>query len=111
MRGAGAGAAGLAARGACSAAGLGAVAVAGAGAGAAEITGDAGAGAGVTAVRVDGGSSSIVYSRTRRPLAQVNSRMTSTKGSCTTRSLDTRRYGRPSARLASVITVPGRTAP
>ena len=63
------------------------------------MAGATGAGAGAAAVRVLlGGSSSKVYSRTRRPLDQVISRMTSTNGSCTTRSLVRRRNVRPSAR-------------
>ena len=52
-----------------------------------------------------GGSSISVYSRTRRPPDQVSSRMTSTKGSCTARSLLTRSTGRPSRR-ASCTCVP-----
>jgi hypothetical protein len=45
-----------------------------------------------------GGSNSNVYSRTSRPLDQVSSRMTSTKGSCTARSLLTRSTVRPPCR-------------
>ena len=45
----------------------------------------AGAGAGARAVA--GGSNSIVYSRTNRPVDQLTSRITSTKGSCTPRLL------------------------
>ena len=60
------------------------------GAGLAVTTGAAvaatGAGAAALAVLV-GGSSSKVYSRTSRPVDQVISRITSTNGSCTGRSL------------------------
>ena len=52
--------------------------------------------AGAGARAIVGGSTNRVYSRTSRPLAQVSSRITSTKGSCTARSLLRRRYGRPS---------------
>ncbi len=65
---------------------------AGGGTGAAEMAGATlGAGAAAMLRGVPGGSSSIVYSRTRRPLAQFISRITSTKGSTTARSLVTRR--------------------
>ncbi len=48
----------------------------------------AGSGAGAAAsARFDGGSNSSVYSRTSLPLVQVSSRITSTNGSCTARSL------------------------
>ena len=60
--------------------------------GAAEITGAAGAAACTGgATRDCGGSSSRVYSRTSRPDDQVSSRITSTNGSCTARSLVMRR--------------------
>ena len=67
------------------------------GAGAGAMTGAA-AGAAACARACAGGSNSSVYSRTRRPVAQLTSRITSTKGSSTARSLVTRSYGRPSAR-------------
>ena len=57
----------------------------------------------------DGGSNSNVYSRTRRPVDHDNSRITSTKGSWTTRSLVRRRKGRPSGRLSSAACVVGNT--
>ncbi len=56
-----------------------------------------------------GGSNSRVYSRTRRPVAQEISRMTSTKGSWTPRSLTRRTKRRPSGRFCSVARVVGRT--
>src|SRR5512134_534787 len=62
------------------------------GCGAAEICGAAGACAiAGGATRDCGGSSSNVYSRTKRPDDHVSSRITSTNGSCTARSLVTRR--------------------
>ena len=54
---------------------------------------------------VAGGSNSSVYSRTSRPVAQEISRMTSTKGSWTPRSLTRRTNRRPSARFCSVARV------
>src|SRR5688572_16759798 len=79
--------------------------------GAGEICGAAGACAiAGGATRDCGGSSNSVYSRTKRPEDQVSSRITSTNGSCTARSLVTRRYGRPSARRASVTLADGNTA-
>ena len=50
-----------------------------------------GAGAGAAARALDGGSNSKVYSRTNRPVGQLISRITSTNGSCTPRSLVKRR--------------------
>ncbi len=79
-------------------------------AGAAEITGATGAGAAAMLRATVGGSSSNVYSRTRRPLDQLISRITSTKGSSTARSLVTRRKERPSVRRISCTVVPGSTA-
>ena len=110
-----AGAAGRGAGAACGAAAaapaLGAVCAGVDGCGAAEICGAAGACA-ITggATRDCGGSSSSVYSRTSRPDDHVSSRITSTNGSCTARSLCTRRYGRPSGRRASVTVVDDSTA-
>src|SRR5512138_639335 len=79
--------------------------------GAADTCGDVGAAACAGgATRDCGGSSSKVYSRTRRPEDQVSSRITSTNGSCTARSLCTRRYMRPSGRRATVTWVDGSTA-
>ena len=79
--------------------------------GAAEITGDVVVpGAGVAPARiVAGGSNSRVYSRTRRPVAHEISRMTSTKGSCTPRSLTRRTNRRPSARFSNDARVLGST--
>ena len=81
--------------------GAGAQAASGAG-GAAEITGDVEVpGAGGAAARiVAGGSNSSVYSRTSRPVAHEISRMTSTNGSWTPRSLTRRTNRRPSARFS-----------
>ena len=79
------------------------------GAGAGVMTGAAVA-AGACAVRVLGGSNSMVYSRTRRPLAQVASTITSTKGSSTARSLVIRSTERPSARLTTTTCAEGSTA-
>ena len=76
----------------------------GAGVATAEVTG-----AGAAATREAGGSNNIVYSRTRRPEAQVASRITSTKGSSTARSLDTRTKARPSGRRSTVTTAEGST--
>jgi hypothetical protein len=84
----------------------------GAGAGgAAEITGDVVVpGAGVAPARiVAGGSNSKVYSRTRRPVAHEISRMTSTNGSWTPRSLTRRTNRRPSARFSNDARVLGNT--
>ena len=67
-------------------------------------------GAGGAARAVVGGSNSIVYSRTRRPVGQLSSRMTSMNGSCTPRSLVIFRNGRPSGRRRSSTWVPGKTA-
>ena len=88
--------------------GAGAAALgAGAAAGAAAITGAvAGAGAAATL----GGSNSIVYSRTRRPLDQLASTITSTKGSNTARVLVTRRKVRPSGRRTTCTWADGSTA-
>jgi hypothetical protein len=59
--------------------------------GAAAITGATGAVACTGgAARLPGGSNSKVNSRTRRPLVEFISRITSMKGSCTARSLVTR---------------------
>ena len=80
-----------------------------AGAGAGVITG-AVAGGAACAWREPGGSNSIVYSRTRRPLDHVASTMTSMKGSSTARSLVTRSTLRPSARRAICTCVDGSTA-
>ena len=74
----------------------------------AAAAGTAGLGAGARAIV--GGSNSSVYSRTRRPVAQEISRMTSTNGSCTPRSLVNRTNWRPSGRRCSVARVPGSTA-
>src|SRR5262245_762756 len=88
--------------------GVGAGAAAG---GAADTCGAAGAWACTGgATRDCGGSSSSVNSRTRRPDDHVSSRITSTNGSCTARSLVTRRYGLPSGRRAIVTCVEGSTA-
>ena len=76
--------------------------------GAGEITGAAAGGAAGVA-RAVGGSNSIVYSRTSRPLDQVASTITSTKGSSTARSLVTRSTERP-LRLTSCTEVEGSTA-
>jgi hypothetical protein len=92
--GRGAGARGAAASGAGAAAGAaggGASGLVSAGAG--VITGEAAGGA---LGRSCGGSNSMVYSRTSRPLAQVASTMRSTKGSSTARSLRTCSTWRPS---------------
>ena len=77
--------------------------------GAAAITGAAD-GAGACAVRALGGSNNIVYSRTSRPLDQVASMITSTKGSSTARSLVMRTTERPSARLTICTCAEGSTA-
>ncbi len=107
--GAGANAAGASCDGACGAAGLGACgAAATGGAGAAGTAATAG-GAGGGAACSRGGSSSTVYWRTRRPVAQVSSSMTSTKGSWTARSPARRSTARPSGRRSSVTRVPGST--
>ena len=69
--------------------------------GAGEIDGGTAAVTGAWAVRLLGGSSSSVYSRTSRPVAQLASTMTSTKGSSSGRSLDSRRTLRPSGLCCS----------
>ena len=94
--GAGAGAAAGAGEG--SAAGGGAAATEGAGAGAGAGAGGGGAVAigaveGAGARATVGGSNSKVYSRTSRPVDQEISRITSTNGSCTGRSLVNLKYG------------------
>ena len=71
-----------------------------AGRGAGVITGAVAGADGAWAWREPGGSNNIVYSRTSRPLDQVASTITSTKGSSTARSLVTRSTLRPSARRA-----------
>ena len=81
--GAGAGAAAVrGARGAGATGADGAAAIAGAAAGGRRRAG---------ARAMVGGSNSSVYSRTRRPVDQEISRITSTNGSCTARSLLSRR--------------------
>jgi hypothetical protein len=101
--GCGAGAAAARVDGARGAAAMGAGTAAGAAGGGASGTVLPGAGVstgavsagGVAAGRDCGGSNSIVYSRTRRPLAQVASTIRSTKGSSTARSVVTRSTWRP----------------
>src|ERR1019366_738663 len=68
--------------------------------GAAEMAGKVvvPAGGGAAARIAAGGSKSKGYSRTSRPVAQEISRITSTKGSCTPRSLTSRPTGQ--SRLA-----------
>ncbi len=80
--------------------------------GAAEITGDVVVpGVGGAAARIEaGGSNSSVYSRTSRPVAQEISRITSTNGSWTPRSLTRRTNRRPSGRFSNETRVLGRTA-
>ncbi|MFN9746708.1 MAG: hypothetical protein ACK57B_13795 [Betaproteobacteria bacterium] len=77
-------------------------------AGAGDTTGAVSA-AGAAAGRACGGSNSIVYSRTSRPLAQVASTIRSTKGSSTARSLRTCSTCRL-PRCTSCTVVPGSVA-
>jgi hypothetical protein len=81
---------------------------AGDGSGAGAITGAVAGGA--ASARALGGSNSIVYSRTSRPLDQVASTITSTNGSSTARSLLTRSTWRPSGRRTICTLVDGSTA-
>ena len=74
-----------------------------------EVVVPAGGAVGAAARTAVGGSNSKVYSRTRRPVAHETSRITSTKGSCTPRSLVRRTNWRPSGRRSSTALVLGST--
>jgi hypothetical protein len=74
-----------------------------------ELVVPVGADAGAAARIAVGGSNSNVYSRTSRPVAQDTSRITSTNGSWTPRSLMSRTNRRPSERFSRLARVLGST--